>query len=87
MQVDYNCGNNQEMTYRSKLRPIGKSTGLIIPKELLDRMNLRQGDELCVRETPNGYVVTPYDAELENDMELVDRFMSEYRHTMKKLAE
>lgn len=73
--------------FKTKLRAIGKSSGLILPKEMLDRMNLKQGDALYVQETRNGYMVTPLDPEFEEFMELTDKTVSEYRNTLKKLAE
>jgi len=73
--------------YKTKLRKIGKSKGIILPKELLDRMNVREGDVLMVHETREGYMVSPYDASLAEDMALADRFVAQYRNTLKKLAE
>ena len=35
-----------------KLKPIGNSTGLILPKKLLARLRLEQGDELNLRKRP-----------------------------------
>jgi putative addiction module antidote len=73
--------------HKTKLRAIGSSTGIIIPKEMLDRMNLKEGDTLFVRETREGYVVTPYDAEFERQMESARKGMARYRNTLRALAE
>ena len=37
-----------------KLTAIGTSTGVVIPKEMLNRMKVARGDLLHVAETPGG---------------------------------
>ncbi len=73
--------------YKTKVRKIGKSKGIILPKELLDRMGVSEGDVLTVRETPTGYALLPSDQEFEEEMQILDKVISKYRHTLKKLAE
>lgn len=73
--------------YKTKLRAIGKSTGVILPKDLLERMNLKEGDTLTVQETRAGYLLVPYDAEFEKQMEIADKIMAQYRNTLKALAD
>jgi putative addiction module antidote len=41
-----------------KLRAIGNSVGLVLPKELLTRLNLTEGDILHAIETPEGLMLT-----------------------------
>ncbi len=48
-----------------KLTAVGTSTGLVIPKEMLARMKLEKGDTLHAIETRDGYLLTPYDAEVQ----------------------
>ncbi|MFN7882039.1 MAG: AbrB/MazE/SpoVT family DNA-binding domain-containing protein, partial [bacterium] len=45
-----------------KLTTIGTSTGLVIPKDLLARLNIAKGDTLYAVETADGGLhLTPYD--------------------------
>ena len=44
-----------------KLTTVGSSTGTVIPKEMLNRLKVEKGDTLFAIETPNGYLLTPYD--------------------------
>ncbi len=70
-----------------EVRKIGNSTGLILPKELVTRLNLEQGQWLHVQEIPEGGVrLTPYDPDFDAAMELVDEIMDEYRDTLRVLA-
>jgi putative addiction module antidote len=70
-----------------RLVAIGNSTGIILPKELIDKMRVSKGDTLFVRETPTGFVMTPWDDEFARQMEIAERVMREDRDVLKRLAE
>jgi putative addiction module antidote len=70
-----------------KLTAVGTSTGLVIPKEMLSRMKVERGDVLHVVETPDGYLLTPYDPKVAKQLEAGRKFMLENRDTFKALAE
>lgn len=69
-----------------KLRPVGTSTGIIVPKEMLVRLRVRKVDTLFAVETPDGYLLTPYNPEVEKQLKLGREFMAEYRDTFRALA-
>jgi putative addiction module antidote len=69
-----------------KLTKIGTSTGTVIPKEMLTRLKVEKGDSLYAIETPDGYLLTPYDAAIEEQLKAGRDFMKEYRETFKALA-
>lgn len=70
-----------------KIRQIGNSLGVVLPKEALARLNLRIGDSLFLTETPDGSMrVTPYDPEFEAQMKLAREGMSAYRNALRELA-
>lgn len=69
-----------------KLTTVGSSTGAVFPKELLAQMNLTKGDKLYAIETPDGFLITPYDPTIEEQLEVGRDFMREYRDTFKVLA-
>lgn len=70
-----------------KLTSVGTSTGAIIPKEMLQRMRVSKGDTLFAVETPQGFLLTPYDPAVAEELELAREMMREYRDTFKALAE
>ncbi|WP_158814470.1 AbrB/MazE/SpoVT family DNA-binding domain-containing protein [Methylocapsa sp. S129] len=71
-----------------KLTAIGASTGVIIPKEMLARMNLSKGDSLYAVEAPDGsYRLTPYDPGFARKMEKADDIMRRYRNALHVLAQ
>lgn len=69
-----------------KLTAVGTSTGVVIPKEMLNRMKVERGDALHVIETPDGYLLTPYDPKIAAQVAMGREFMKEYRDTFKALA-
>ena len=70
-----------------KLKPIGNSTGLILPKELLARLRLEQGDELTLAETPDGFVVSKRDESFERDLDLIRKLAKKHRNILVALAD
>ncbi len=69
-----------------KLTTLGTSTGAVIPKEMLSHMKVEKGDTLYAIETAEGYLLTPYDPGIEEQLEAGREFMKEYRDTFKALA-
>lgn len=69
-----------------KLTAVGTSTGVVIPKEMLNRMKVERGDALHVVETPDGYLITPFDPGIAAQVDLGRELMKEYRDTFKALA-
>ena len=69
-----------------KLTQIGNSLGVILPKELLGKFRLKQGDDLFVTETPDGFSITPHNQEFERQMALAREVMKENRAVLRELA-
>jgi len=69
-----------------KLIKIGTSTGAIFPKEILAQLKVHQGDTLFIVETPDGILLTPFDPNVEKQLEAGREFMREYRDTFRALA-
>jgi putative addiction module antidote len=69
-----------------KLTQIGNSLGLILPREVLARLKLQKGDTVFVTDAANGVMLTPYDPDLDQQLEIGREFMHEYRDTFHQLA-
>ena len=69
-----------------KLTAIGTSTGAVIPKEMLTRLKVAKGDTLYAIETADGYLLTPYDPAIDEQLKAGQQFMKQYRDTFKALA-
>lgn len=70
-----------------KITSIGNSAGVILPKELLEKLRVSKGDTLHVTETPNGVILTAYDSDFDEAMSLAEEIMREDRDVLKKLAQ
>jgi len=69
-----------------KLRPIGNSVGVVLPKEVLTRLNVGAGDMLYVVYTPDGVRLTAADPEFEAQMQTARRIMKRRRAVLRELA-
>ncbi len=69
-----------------KLKAVGNSTGIILPKEILAKLHVEKGDTLYVVETANGIQLTPYDPEFELQMEAARKIMKKRRTVLRELA-
>jgi putative addiction module antidote len=70
-----------------KLRKIGNSLGLIVPKEVSDRLRLVEGDLLhVVPDADGGVRLTPYDPTFDKAMKAFERTRGKYRNALRQLA-
>jgi putative addiction module antidote len=72
---------------KTKVRKIGNSYGIVLPKAALQAMKVKEGDVLYLTEAPeNGLQVTPGDKQFEDVMEIAERGMRRYRNALRELA-
>ena len=69
-----------------KIRQIGNSLGLVLPKELLAKLRVGKDDELHVIETPDGLELRPCDPDLERQLEVGRAIAKRYRSALRELA-
>ncbi len=78
---------NKHVTIASvKVTTVGNSIGITLPKEVLAKLRVGKGDTLCLTETPNGVLLTPYSAEFAEIMEAAEIVMRENRDSLRALA-
>lgn len=70
-----------------KIRKIGNSLGVVLPKEAVNWLNADEGDRLYLMETPDGgYRLTPYDPGFKARMKKAEEIIGRYRNTLHELA-
>lgn len=70
-----------------KVRQIGNSLGVVLPKEALSRLNVAEGDMLYLTEAPDGSMrITPFDPAFDSQMRAAREGMNKYRNTLRELA-
>lgn len=75
------------MAYKTKVRKIGNSLGIVLPKEALQAMKVEEGATLYITEAPNGAVqVTPDNEHFGEMMKIAERGMQKYRNALRELA-
>ena len=74
------------MSKAMKLRKIGGSVGVIIPKDELRRMNVDEGDELYSVADERGLYLTPLDPDFARKVKAFERTRKRYRNALNELA-
>ena len=70
-----------------KVRPIGNSLGVVLPKEVLSRLNIKDGDSLFLTEASDGTMrITPYEPSFDEQLKAAREGMGAYRNTLRELA-
>ena len=70
-----------------KVRKFGNSLGVVLPKEVINRLRTGDGEMLFLIEAPEGgYRLTPYDPDFERQIEIMARIAKKRRNVLRKLA-
>ena len=69
-----------------KVTTVGSSAGVVLPKEILTKLKVVKGDSVFLTESPDGFRITPYDSEFEEDMALARQVMRKRRDLLRELA-
>jgi putative addiction module antidote len=70
-----------------KVRKFGNSLGVVLPKDVINRLKTKDGEPLFLLEAPDGsYRLTPYDPEFEKKMSKAEEIIARYRNTLHVLA-
>lgn len=70
-----------------KVRKFGNSLGVVLPKEVISRLQTQEHDRVFLVEAENGdYRLTPYDPAFERKMKKAEQIMGRYRNTLRALS-
>lgn len=69
-----------------KVRKIGNSLGVLLPREVADRLRLAEGDTLHVITDADGAHLTPYDPNFDAAMKAFEQTRRKYRNALRALA-
>ena len=70
-----------------KVSRIGNSLGVILPKELLNQLGLKEGDKLEATRLPErGLWLTPFDSRHAEAMRIARDLIHDYKDTLRELA-
>lgn len=75
------------MPIETKVRRIGNSLGIVLPKEALQALKVQEGDVLFLTEAPEGSLrVTPERPGFQDIMKIAEDGMNRYRNALRELA-
>jgi putative addiction module antidote len=69
-----------------KVIKIGNSVGVILPKDVLAKLNVEEGAQLTLSDAPDGVRLSAYDPEKVDALERARAIMAKRRHALKELA-
>jgi putative addiction module antidote len=75
------------MAITLKVITVGNSVGVVLPRELLEKLRVGKGDLLQVRDVPGGVALTPYDADFAQQLDVAERVAREDRDVLKHLGD
>lgn len=75
------------MLMETKVRKIGNSLGILLPKEAVQALRVEEGATLYLTEAPNSSLsITPDRVGFKEKMEVAQSLMRRYRNAFRELA-
>lgn len=68
------------------VRKVGNSLGVTLPAQVVQALRVKEGDQLYIFETRDGFRVTAYDPDFAEAMEIAEDFMARYKNALRELA-
>ena len=70
----------------TKIRRIGNSLGVTLPKQLIEELHLKKGDTLTIEAKGGELQLKPIDSEFEEWAEAYRQANTDYKEVLKELA-
>ncbi len=75
------------MPIQTKVRKIGNSLGIVLPKEAVQALRVKEGDALYLTEAPNqSLTINPDRPGFKEIMDIAEEGMNRYRNALRELA-
>jgi len=74
------------MNVELKIRKVGNSLGIVLPKEVLSHLNVEEGDTMTLTESQDGVRLTASNPEFAKTMAVFESLNRRYRNTLRELA-
>ncbi len=75
------------MVLQLKLRKVGNSVGVVLPKEALARLNSKEGGTLVLTDSPDGsFRLSAESGDFQKQMKVAEDIIGRYRNTLRELA-
>jgi putative addiction module antidote len=74
------------MMLELKLRKIGNSVGVVLPKEALAQLKVNEGDTITLTQAQDGLRLTSTNPQFAKSMAVFESLNRRYRNTLRELA-
>jgi putative addiction module antidote len=75
------------MVLELKIRKVGNSVGVILPKQALTHLKVEEGDTVSITEAADGSLrISPHKAEVARQLAGAQDVLKRYRNTLRELA-
>jgi putative addiction module antidote len=74
------------VTLELKIRKIGNSLGVVLPKEVLMHLNVAEGDTVMISESQDGVRLTSSNPDFAKSMAVFESLNRRYRNALRELA-
>ena len=75
------------MVLELKIRKVGNSVGVILPKQALAHLKVAEGDTVSATEAADGSLrLSPHKAEVARQLAVAQDVLKRYRNTLRELA-
>ena len=74
------------MILELKLRKVGNSVGIVLPKEALAHLKVEEGDSVTLTEAQDGVRLTASNPEFAKSMAAFESLNRRYRNALRELA-
>ncbi|WP_395684366.1 AbrB/MazE/SpoVT family DNA-binding domain-containing protein [Dokdonella sp.] len=74
------------MVLELKIRKVGNSVGVVLPKEVLTHLKVSEGDTVTLTETQDGVRLSAADPEFAKTMAVFESLNRRYRNALRELA-
>jgi putative addiction module antidote len=71
---------------KTKLRKVGTGYGVLLPKKVVENLNLSVGDELELVEQEWGIALSPFDPQFSDQVEAFRRSEGRHRNSYRELS-
>lgn len=74
------------MTVEIKIRKVGNSLGVVLPREVLAHLNVREGDTMTLTVAQDGVRLMANNPEFAKTMAVFESLNRRYRNALRELA-
>jgi putative addiction module antidote len=71
---------------KTAVRRVGNGLGVTLPKSVVERFQLGEGDELYLVETEDGVILSPFNPEFARWAKAYDRTNKKYKNLLRALS-